>query len=272
MSESKTAGEMPCTHEWYLGHCVHCDVSVKSVRARESSELLNKWQLVAMQTRLSRADIDVSTPEKYLTAEIEERTRVMDRISKLREVEAGAALMREALEKAHALGALSIRTPMKIDEVWRAAESALTTRAGRELLEEVEGLRRECAELAASLPLSTNRTRYQAREMCGEVLRHDDGNGVSHGCVQAVVAHEVVDTLIAEKNSVLAKLSALHLKVKAAEGMAKTLKQITYRQFQHGHENYSYECAWCRRSKNDSHQDSCGIASALTAWQEANKE
>lgn len=58
----------------------------------------------------------------------------------------------------------------------------------------------DCSAISdEDLPLSTNRTRQQARDLLGEVLRHRQGLG-SHGCVEVVNAIEVVDSLIAERN------------------------------------------------------------------------
>jgi|GEM_PF-4531954 len=55
-------------------------------------------------------------------------------------------------------------------------------------------------ELEASLPLSTNRTREQARKALGHVERHSTGFSASHGCVEVANAINVIDMLIADRN------------------------------------------------------------------------
>lgn len=70
-------------------------------------------------------------------------------------------------------------------------------------------LERELNQALASLPISTNRTRDEARQMCGPVLRHDDGEGKSHGCVEAMSAHRTIDALIGDTNQLRAELAEI---------------------------------------------------------------
>lgn len=58
---------------------------------------------------------------------------------------------------------------------------------------------RQLAEIAAALPLSSNRTREEARKLLGLVLHHKDIHG-SHGCVDVMNAVRVIDALIGERN------------------------------------------------------------------------
>ena len=73
-------------------------------------------------------------------------------------------------------------------------------------------------ELEASSPLSTNRTRDQAREMLGEVLRHRQGLG-SHGCVEVVNAINVIDTLIGDRECLAVENSRLRGLLQRARAM-----------------------------------------------------
>lgn len=69
-------------------------------------------------------------------------------------------------------------------------------------------LRRERDEALASLPCSTNRTREQARQLLGEVLRHvtDEKLQSSHGCVEVTNAQRVIDTLIGDAGALRSQL------------------------------------------------------------------
>jgi hypothetical protein len=75
--------------------------------------------------------------------------------------------------------------------------------SARATVAKVAGLEEELTRCQVSLPLSTNRTREQARRMLGEVLRHGEGVNAraSHGCVEAVNAIKVVDMLIGDRES-----------------------------------------------------------------------
>lgn len=109
-------------------------------------------------------------------------------------------------------------------------------------------------EAVGALPISTNRTREEARVGCGPVLRHDDGCGASHGCVEAQRAHHMVDWCIAEKNEAQAQLTTLRRKVTAAEGMVGILHKFKA-------ERKAVQLGVPRE-----------LDAALTAWQEANKQ
>lgn len=80
-----------------------------------------------------------------------------------------------------------------------------------ELRSERDTLQAKVEELEASLPLSTNRTKDQAIEMLGEVLRHRQGLG-SHGCVEVTNAISVIDLLIGQRNSLAAENENLRRK------------------------------------------------------------
>lgn len=70
---------------------------------------------------------------------------------------------------------------------------------------------RERDELLASLPLSSNRTREEARKLLGEVLRHvtNEKLQASHGCVEVTNAAAVVDRLIGERDALRSQVSML---------------------------------------------------------------
>ena len=64
-------------------------------------------------------------------------------------------------------------------------------------------------ELESSLPMSTNRTREQARKMLGHVERHSSGFTASHGCVEATNAINVIDTLVGDRECLAVENSRL---------------------------------------------------------------
>lgn len=85
---------------------------------------------------------------------------------------------------------------------------------------EVAKLDEEVARLNEAFPLSTGRTRNEARKLLGSVLRHvtDEAKGASHGCVEVTNAQAVVDSLIAARAARYAESQARNLPPAAVQG------------------------------------------------------
>jgi len=85
----------------------------------------------------------------------------------------------------------------------------------KELFDRTEKAEILYKHLKASLPLVTNKTRNQADELLGEVLRHNDDDGTrpgaSHGCVEVRHTTEVVTSLLADKDQLCEDLEELRL-------------------------------------------------------------
>ena len=84
-------------------------------------------------------------------------------------------------------------------------------------------LERELAEALASLPMSTNRTREQARQMLGQVERFTRRDGSESGFVEVQQASRAVDTLIAERDQIKAELVARTIERDALHGTVMKL-------------------------------------------------
>ena len=85
------------------------------------------------------------------------------------------------------------------------------------LKRELAIVNKEKDELLAELPLSTNRTRWEARELLGQTSKHVDGFNGWHGCVEIKKASEVVDLLIGEKEALQKEVVKLSDRVKELE-------------------------------------------------------
>jgi len=85
------------------------------------------------------------------------------------------------------------------------------------LKRELAIVNKEKDELLAELPLSTNRTRWEARELLGQTSKHVDGFNGWHGCVEIKKASEVVDLLIGEKEAIQKEVVKLSDRVKELE-------------------------------------------------------
>jgi hypothetical protein len=65
----------------------------------------------------------------------------------------------------------------------------------------------ELNEALASLPLVDNRVRNEAEKLLAQTLRHDDGNGASHGCVEVTGVKLRFELLIAQANQLRSQLT-----------------------------------------------------------------
>jgi hypothetical protein len=104
-------------------------------------------------------------------------------------------------------------TPETDAELLKAAKGMIEHDGVAIMTDFARKLERELAVALASLPMSTNRTRDEARQMCGEVLRHDDGDGASHGCVEVQQTQSVIDILIGYANQLRKELKEANTKL-----------------------------------------------------------
>lgn len=79
----------------------------------------------------------------------------------------------------------------------------------------------ELNEALASLPLVDDRVRNEAEKLLSQTLRHDDGNGASHGCVEVTGVKLRFELLIAQANQLRSQLTTAQQEIAALKEQLK---------------------------------------------------
>lgn len=167
------------------------NLSRTNAAKREVVEAGVDWHHSATMVRTRMAEL-----ETELSAALEELTEANQIIGGIKQ-----AIVKEV--------AAGTATDDVLDDFGVWVDHHATVEAERDQLRtQLAEANKQIEMLSASLPLRNNQTAAEAQRLCGQVSRHDDGEGASHGCVEIQTVESAVNSLLADKEQMRQQLTA----------------------------------------------------------------